>query len=91
MKGAAVLAPEGGGDALLAVEDGAQCVPACVFALVAQAPADGLHKLVGDHGDEQVSVGTLLGSVEDEVQTELGFSFTPTSERKTASISVSVV
>ena len=72
MHGTAVLAPEGGGDALLSFEDGAQRVPACVFTGLAQAAADGLHQLVGDHGDEEVAVGALLGAVEDGAQAELG-------------------
>ena len=40
MKGAAVLAPEGCRDALLAFEDASQAGPACALPLLAEAPAD---------------------------------------------------
>ncbi len=63
MKGAAVLAPEDRRDALLAFEDASQAAPAFALALLAEAAADGLHQLVGDHGDEQVPVGAFLGLV----------------------------
>ena len=53
MQGAAILAPEGRGDPLLAIEDGSQAGPAGAFSLLAEASADCLHHLVGDHGDEQ--------------------------------------
>ena len=42
MKGAAVLAPEGRGDALLAFEDASQAGPAFALALLAKAPTDRL-------------------------------------------------
>ena len=70
MKGAAVLALEGRGDALLAFEDASQAGPALALTLLAEAAADGLHHLVGDHGDEQVAVGAPLGLVEDGAQAE---------------------
>ena len=57
MQGAAILAPEGRGDPLLAIEDGSQAGPAGAFSLLAEASADCLHHLVGDHGDEQMAVG----------------------------------
>ena len=49
MKGASVLALEGRGDAVLAFEDGSQAGPAGAFSLLAEASADCLHHLVGDH------------------------------------------
>ena len=48
---------EGGGDALLAFQDPAQRGPARSLAALAQAPANHLHELIGDHGDEQMPVG----------------------------------
>ena len=70
MQGAAILAPEGRGDPLLAIEDGSQAGPAGAFSLLAEASADCLHHLVGDHGDEQMAVGAPLGAVEDGAQSE---------------------
>ena len=37
-----------------------------------EAPADGLDQLVGDDGDEQVTVGPVLDFVEDGAETEFG-------------------
>ena len=72
MQCASVLAPEGRGNALLAVEDASQAGPAGIFSLLAETSADGLHQLVGDHGDEQMPVGAPLGAVEDGAQAEFG-------------------
>ena len=54
VEGASVGPAEGGGDALLAVEDVAQRGPTGVLSVFAQAGADDLDELVGDDGDEQV-------------------------------------
>ncbi len=72
MPGAPVLAPEGGGHPLLALEDAAESLPAVGPALTSELPADGLHQLVGDHGEEPVPVGTFLGVVEDGSQAQFG-------------------
>lgn len=32
----------------------------------------GLYQLVGDYGDEQVTLGVFLGLVEDELEVEFG-------------------
>ena len=51
MQGAAILAPEGRGDPLLAIEDGSQAGPAGAFSLLAEASADCLHHLVAGYID----------------------------------------
>ena len=71
MQGASVLTSERGGDALLTFEDAPQSRPLSVFTLRGEASADRLHQLVGDHADEQMPVGAVLGSVEDRTQAEL--------------------
>ena len=72
MEGAAVLAMEGCGHALVPLEDGQEGGPSGSFALFAEVSADALHQLVGDHGDEQVPVGALGGPMEDGAQAEFG-------------------
>ena len=57
MQGRAVGATEGGSHALLSFQDPAKRGPSGVFAGLTQPCADHLHELVGDHGDEQVTVG----------------------------------
>ena len=72
VEGAAVLAAEGGSDPVLALEDAAQGGPACGLTEPGEASADDLYELVGEDGDEQVSVGTVLLLVEDGAQAEFG-------------------
>ena len=83
MKDAAVLAPNGCRDALLTFENASQAGSACALALLAEAPADGLHQLVGD---DQVPVGALPGPVEGGCRPGSDLS-----GRNTASTSVSAV
>ena len=64
VEGAAVLAAESGSDPVLALEDAAQGGPACGLTEPGEASADDLYELVGEDGDEQVSVGTVLLLVE---------------------------
>ena len=52
-----VLTAEGGGHALLAFQDPAKRDPARILAALAQAPANHLHELIGDHGDKQMPFG----------------------------------
>ena len=59
MQGASGLLPEGHGDPLLAFEDAPEAGPALLVALLGEAPANGLHQLVGHDGDKQVTVGAL--------------------------------
>ena len=65
MEGSAILSAEGCGDTVLALEDTTQSDPTGVLSVFGEAPADGLDQLVGDDGDEEVTVGTVLLFVED--------------------------
>ena len=65
MQCTAVGAAEGRGHAHLAVEHLAQALSALVDVLRVQAPADQLHELVGEHGDEQVPIGARFLVVKD--------------------------
>jgi len=73
MQGAPVGAPETGGDSALAGHNPANGVPAQVNAALFQAAADDLHELVGQHGDEQVPIGTLFFVVEHGTQAQFAF------------------
>ena len=57
----AVGAAEGRGDALLAVEDGAQSLPAPMNTVLRKAFANNLDGLVGQQGDEQVALDAVFG------------------------------
>ena len=72
VEGAAVLSAERCGDTVLALEDTTQSGPTGVLSVFGEAPADGLDQLVGDDGDEEVTVGTVLGFVEDGAEAEFG-------------------
>ena len=72
VQGAAVLSAEGSGDTVLALEDTTQSGPTGVLSVFGEAPADGLDQLVGDDGDEEVTVGAVLGFVEDGAEAEFG-------------------
>ena len=51
----------------------AQGVPASVNALVGQLAAKDLHELIGQHGEEQVTVGPRFLVVLDRPQAQFGF------------------
>ena len=72
VQGGAVVAPEGGGDALLAFEDSPQRGPTGALAGLAQAPANDLDELIGDEGEEQMAFGADGLVVVDGAQAELG-------------------
>ena len=86
MRGASVVAPEGGGDALLLFQDPAESDPPFAVAGRTQAGADHLHELVGDDGDGQVVLGPD-GLVMPYLP-QAGFGF---GERKTALMPVRVI
>lgn len=65
--------PEGGGNALLAFERAPEAGPALNLTVLGEAPTDGLHQLVGDDGDKQVTGAPLRGLVEDGAQARLVF------------------
>ena len=85
-RGASVVAPEDGGDALLPFKDPAEGGPTVAVAGCTQAGTDHLYELVGDDGDEQVALGPDGLVVINGPQAEFGFG-----ERKTASMSVRVM
>ena len=70
VEGTAILSAEGCGDPVLALEDTAQSGPTGVLSMLGEASADGLDQLVGDDGDEEVTVGAVLGFVEDGAEAE---------------------
>ena len=72
VEGSAILSAEGGGDTVLALEDTTQSGPTGVLSVFGEAPADGLDQLVGDDGDEEVTVGAVLDFVEDGAEAEFG-------------------
>ena len=73
MQGASVLLPEGRGNTLLAFGDAPEAGPALPLALLAETPADGLHQLVRDDDDKQVTLSPLRDLVEDGTQAQFGF------------------
>lgn len=73
MQGTPVGTAEGGGDPALAGEDRAQAGPPLGDAVRLQAPPDDLDELIGQHGDEQVSLGALRRLMLDRAQTQLRF------------------
>ena len=83
MRGASIVAPEDGGDALSAFEDPAEGGPTVAVAGRTQAGAGHPHEPVGDDGDGQVALGpdglvVMYG-------TQAGFGF---GERRIALMSV---
>ena len=56
MQGTAISTPEGRCDALLHGQNFPQTTPASLDAMFLQLPANDLYELVGQYGDEQVTV-----------------------------------
>ena len=73
MQGAAISTLEGGGDALLHGQDLPQTAPAALDTVFLQLPANDLHELIGQYGDEQVAVDANFFMVVDRAQAEFGF------------------
>ena len=72
MQGAAISALEGGSDALLHGQDLPQTAPAALDIVLLQLPANDLHELVSQDGDEQVAVNANFFMVVDRPQAEFG-------------------
>ena len=76
MQGAAIGALEARGDTLLHGKDLPQTAPAALDIVFLQLPANDLHELVGQDGDEQVPVNANFFMVVDRAQAEFGFETT---------------
>ena len=73
MQGSSVGAPETGRDSALAGHNPANGVPTQVDAALFQAAAYDLHELVGQYGDEQMSISALFFVVKHGTQAQLAF------------------
>jgi len=72
MHPAAIGAGEGGGDAREGAQGVADRRPACGHTGLGHARPEDLDRLIGDDGDEEMSIGAPLLVMIDRTQTELG-------------------
>ena len=70
--GAAIGAGEGGGDAREGAQGVADCRPTCGHTGLGHARPEDLDRLIGDDGDEEMSIGPAFLVVVDGSETELG-------------------
>ena len=73
MQGAAISTLEGDGDALLYGKGLPQTAPAALNVVFLQLLANDLHELIGQYGDEQVTVDANFFMVVDRAQAKFGF------------------
>jgi hypothetical protein len=64
---------EGGGDPVLLPKRVPQASPTFVDAGFSKFPADYLHRLIGEDGDEEVAIATTFELMIDRAHAELGF------------------
>src|SRR5512137_2543938 len=73
MQGSPVGTQEAGGDTTLTGHNPANGVPTQVDAALFESAAYDLHELVGQDGDEQVSIGALFFVMEHGAQAQFAF------------------